>query len=165
MALLFLVYKATNKLEKQINNYLKTKKMKKLILSTAIVLGGLTAATAQTDKEPTAMNEQKQTAVEAQVESRIEAAQDSDAAITKDESGVEVLATDIAQDYREVKASEVPKTVQDAVAKDYNGATISKAYVNAQGDYKIELATADAKRATVYANAKGEWVKNELKKQ
>ncbi len=35
--------------------------MKKLILSTAIVLGGLTAATAQ-DKEPTAMNEQKQTA-------------------------------------------------------------------------------------------------------
>ncbi len=47
--------------------------MKKLILSTAIVFGGLTAATAQ-DKEPTAMNEQKQTAVEAQVESRIEAA-------------------------------------------------------------------------------------------
>ena len=138
--------------------------MKKLILSTAIVLGGLTAATAQ-DKEPTAMNEQKQTAVEAQVESRIEAAQDADAAVATDVAEAEIAATDVAQDYKEVKASEVPKTVQDAVAKDFSGATISKAYVNAQGDYKIELATADAKKATVYANAKGEWIKNELKKQ
>lgn len=128
--------------------------MKKLILSTAIVLGGLTAATAQ-DKEPTAMNEQKQTAVEAQVESRIEAAQDAETA----EVAVPV------QDYKEVKASEVPQTVKDAVAKDFSGATISKAYVNANGEYKIELATADAKKSTVYANAKGEWIKNELKKQ
>ena len=141
--------------------------MKKLILSTAIVLGGLTAATAQ-DKEPTAMNEQKQTAVEAQVESRIEAAQDADAVVEtalEKQFEAEIAAADVAQDYKEVKASEVPQTVQDAVAKDFSGATISKAYVNAQGDYKIELATADAKKATVYANAKGEWIKNELKKQ
>lgn len=138
--------------------------MKKLILSTAIVLGGLTAATAQ-DKEPTAMNEQKQTAVEAQVESRIEAAQDADAAVATDAVAAEIAATDVAQDYKEVQASEVPQAVQDAVANDFDGATISKAYVNAQGEYKIELATADAKTATVYANANGEWIKNELKKQ
>ena len=111
------------------------------------------------------MNEQKQTAVEAQVESRIEAAQDADAAVATDVAEAEIAATDVAQDYKEVKASEVPKTVQDAVAKDFSGATISKAYVNAQGDYKIELATADAKKATVYANAKGEWIKNDMKKQ
>lgn len=130
--------------------------MKKLILSTAIVLGGLTAATAQTpDKEPTALNEQKQTAVEAQVENRIDAAQDAETA---------VVAAPV-QDYKEVKSSEVPQTVQDAVAKDYNGATISKAYVNANGEYKIQLATADKKSATVYANAKGEWIKNDIKKQ
>jgi hypothetical protein len=128
--------------------------MKKLILSTAIVLGGLTAATAQ-DKEPTAMNEQKQTAVEAQVESRIEAAQDAETA----EVAVPV------QDYKEVKASEVPQAVKDAVAKDFSGATISKAAVNAKGEYKIELATADAGKETVYANTKGEWIKNEMKKQ
>ncbi|SRX73293.1 hypothetical protein [Aequorivita antarctica] len=129
--------------------------MKKLILSTAIVLGGLTAVTAQTDKEPTAMNEQKQTAVEAQVETRIEAAQDAETAI---------VAAPV-QDYKEVKASEVPQAVQDAVAKDFSGATISKAYVNANGEYKIQLATADKKAATVYANAKGEWIKNDMKKQ
>jgi|SRR5690606_7439387 len=132
--------------------------MKKLILSTAIVLGGLTAATAQTEKEPTAMNAQKQTAVETQVETRIDAAQDAETA---------VVATDATpvQDYKEVKSSEVPQSVQDAVAKDFSGATISKAYVNANGEYKIQLATADAKSATVYANAKGEWIKNEKKKQ
>lgn len=129
--------------------------MKKLILSTAIVLGGLTAATAQTEKETTAMNEQKQTAVEAKVENRLDAVQDAETA---------VVATPV-QDYKEVKASEVPQTVKDAVTKDFSGATISKAYVNANGEYKIQLATADKKAATVYANAKGEWIKNELKKQ
>ena len=135
--------------------------MKKLILSTAIVLGGLTAATAQTEKEPTAMNEQKQTAVEAQVENKLEAAQDAET-VKPAPASADAIPT---QDYKEVKASEVPQTVQDAVAKDFSGATISKAYVNANGDYKIQLATADKKTATVYANAKGEWIKNDMKKQ
>src|SRR5690606_8620168 len=129
--------------------------MKKLILSTAIVLGGLTAATAQTEKETTAMNEQKQTAVEAKVENRLDAVQDAETA---------VVAPPV-QDYKELKASEVPQTVKDAVTKDFSGATISKAYVNANGEYKIQLATADKKAATVYANAKGEWIKNDMKKQ
>ena len=129
--------------------------MKKLILSTAILLGGLTAATAQTEKQPTAQNEQKQTAVEAQVESRLDAAQDAETA---------VVATP-PQDYKEVKAAEVPAAVQEALKADFKGATISKAYVNANGEYKLDLATADKKAATVYANAKGEWIKNEMKKQ
>lgn len=139
--------------------------MKKLILSAAIVLGGLTAATAQTDKEVTAMSEQPQTAVEAQVESRIDAAQDVESVIVEEKVATEVNAAKLVQDYKEVKSSELPQTIQDAVAEDFDGATISKAYVNAKGNYKIELATADAKQATVYANAKGEWIKNELKKQ
>ena len=130
--------------------------MKKLILSTAIILGGLTAATAQSDKEVTAMSEQNQNAVEATVESRIDAAQDAKTA---------TISPVAVQDFKEVKDSELPKTVKDALAKDFNGSTISKAYVNAKGDYKIELASADAKQSTVYANAKGEWIKNEMKKQ
>ncbi len=119
--------------------------MKKLFLSTAIVLGGLATVTAQSDKEAIAMNNQEQTAVETQVESTLD-----------------VVPT---QDYIEVKTSELPQSVKDAVAKDFNGATISKAYVNAKSEYKIELTTADKKTATAYANAKGEWIKNEIKKQ
>lgn len=129
--------------------------MKKLILSTAIVLGGLTAATAQVDKGATALNETSQTAVEAKVESRLIAAQDAET----------TSISEAVQDYKEVKTSEVPQAVKEAVAKNFNEATISKAYVNAQGDYKIDIVTADAKTATVYVNPKGELVKNELKKQ
>ncbi len=145
--------------------------MKKLILSTAILLGGLTAATAQTDKEATAMTAQKQSAVEVAVENRLDAAQDvqveADAEVSTtveaDAAALAVLAP--TQDYKEIKTSEIPQNIQAAVAKDFNGATISKAYLNAKGDYKIEIATADAKSATVYANAKGEWIKKESKKQ
>lgn len=127
--------------------------MKRLILSTAILLGGLTAVTAQTEKEATAMAEPQQNVAVAQVESKLAAAQDSP-----------MLATTV-QDYKEVKVSEVPKAVKDAVSKEFNGATISKAYVNAQGEYKLQLATADQKTATVYSDAKGQLSKNELKKQ
>jgi len=127
--------------------------MKKLILSTAIVLGGLTAVTAQTEKDATALSEKSRTAVEAKVESRMIAAQEAPS------------ATKAVQDYKEVKTSEIPQAVKDAIADNFNEATISKAYVNAQGDFKIDLATADAKKATAYINPKGELVKNELKKQ
>jgi|SRR5690554_266233 len=127
--------------------------MKRLILSTAIVLGGLVAVTAQTDKETTAMNEP--TTVEAQVENRLIAAKDADAS----------TLAEAVQDYREVSLSEVPQTVKDAVAKSYNGATISKAYVNAQGEYKLKLTTADSKQTVVMVDKNGEISKKELKKQ
>ncbi len=134
--------------------------MKKLILSAAIVLGGLTAASAQTEKEPTALNTPQKTAVEAQVETQLDAVQEPTVE-------AEVVATTV-QDYKEVKASEVPQAVKDAVTADFKGATISKAYVNANGEYKIQISGADKKASTVYANAQGEWIKNDansMKKQ
>ncbi|MGO3184002.1 MAG: hypothetical protein ACTIJ9_14340 [Aequorivita sp.] len=140
--------------------------MKKLILSTAIVLGGLTAVTAQSDKkEITAMNEKQQTVSEAQVEKRISEAQDVKSTVVEKGAETKASATKAVQDFKEIKSTELPKAVQEAVATDFEGASISKAYVNSNGDYKIQLATADAKQATVYANEKGEWIKSELKKQ
>lgn len=139
--------------------------MKKLILSAAIVLGGLTAVTAQTDKEVTAMNKNSQTAFDSKVENRLDAAQDVEIVASKETTTSTVSIKNAVQDYKEVKTSELPQSVQDAVAADFEDATISKVYLNSRGEYKIELATADAKKATVYANAKGEWIKNELKKQ
>lgn len=115
--------------------------MKKLILSTAIILGGLTAVTAQSDKK--ALASQTSQTVEAQAPTLSAA----------------------VQDYKEVKASEVPQTVKEAVTKNFSDATISKAYVNAKGEYKIQLATADQKDAVVYTDAKGQLVQKELKKQ
>src|SRR5690554_1306987 len=123
--------------------------MKKLLLSAAIVLGGLTVANAQATEVVSAKNKTVQTSVESESSNRLIAAQ----------------STTAVQNYKEVKVSKIPQTVKNTVAKNFNGATISKAYVNAQGDYKIHLATNDAKTATVYVNANGEMIKNELKKQ
>ncbi|MGO3181469.1 MAG: hypothetical protein ACTIJ9_01420 [Aequorivita sp.] len=117
--------------------------MKKLILSAAVVLGGLTAVTAQTSKEAMALNT-PQTVAETQVESQPNTVNENE--------------DTPVQDYKEVKASEVPQPVLEALAQNYSGATISKAYINAQGEYKLELATVDNDSKTVYINGNGEEV-------
>lgn len=58
------------------------------------------------------------------------------------------------QDYKEIKATEVPGPVAEAVKA--SGATIDKAYSNGS-DYKLEVTTGDAK-STVYYSADGKVV-------
>lgn len=111
--------------------------MKKLILSAAIILGGFTAMNAQADQAKTLSSNTAKASMSAK----------------------------IVQDYKEVKTSEVPQNVLASLSKIYDGVSVSKAYVNERGEYKLELTTADKKSATVYTNGKGEVVKNELSTQ
>lgn len=127
--------------------------MKKLIFAVAIVLSGMTAVSAQT-KELKA-DKSNTHSIQAQKEDTPLSARDASEAVQEKK-----LMT-----YNEVKSVDVPQTVKNAIAKDYNGATISKAYANAQGEYKLQLTTADKKSETVYVNKKGELINNELKKQ
>ncbi len=113
--------------------------MKKLIFATALAIGSLTAVNAQ-DKA-------------------IAQTSTDEATMTQTVDAQET----VAQDFKEVKASEVPKPVLEAVANDHKGATVSKAYKNAKGQYKLVLATADKKEKTVYANSKGEWLQTKKK--
>lgn len=122
-------------------------------MTAAILLGGISVASAQIDQK--IKKEQPETAVEAKAESRPIAAKKAKAS----------TVAKVAQDYKEVRISELPATVQEAIAKDFDGSTISKAYVNAKGEYKVELANENAKKANVYMDSKGKLVKNELKKQ
>tara|TARA_R100000306_G_scaffold14034_1_gene16737 strand:- start:18037 stop:18366 length:330 start_codon:yes stop_codon:yes gene_type:complete len=109
--------------------------MKKLIFTAVLALGSLTAINAQ-DK--------------------------AIAQVSTDEATVSAEAPTVAvQDYKEIKATELPKPVLEAVAKEFEGATVSKAYKNEKGEYKIVLATADKAEQTVYANSKGEWIKKQ----
>ena len=64
-------------------------------------------------------------------------------------------------DYKEVKVSELPQAVKDAIAKDLEGATVSKAYANEKGEFKLVVTTADKLSKTLYANSKGEWIKKQ----
>src|SRR5690554_4651158 len=115
--------------------------MKKLIMTAAILLGGISVASAQIDQKT--KKEQPQTAVEAKAESRPIAAKKAKTS----------TVAKVAQDYKEVRISELPATVQEAIAKDFDGSTISKAYVNAKGEYKVELANENAKKANVYMDS------------
>jgi len=130
--------------------------MKNLIFASAILLGGITAATAQSKPENTAMNSPQESTVKVQTETTMDSA---------DEATISVAV----QDYKEVKSSDVPQAVKDAVTKTFEATTISKAYVNEKGEYKLELSNADAKSSTVYSTDKGEWIKkgkvDEIKKQ
>jgi len=113
--------------------------MKKLIFATALAVGTLTAVHAQ-DKA-------------------IAQTSTDEAAMTQTVDAQET----VAQDFKEIKATELPKPVLEAVATDFKGATVSKAYKNAKGEYKVVIATADKKEKTLYANADGKWMKKKMK--
>jgi hypothetical protein len=69
------------------------------------------------------------------------------------------IKTVILQDeYTEIKADELPDAVKTALKTAYPDATVDKAYVNANKEYKLEISVKDQK-ATVYADANGNWIK------
>lgn len=106
--------------------------MKKLIITSVILLGTLTITNAQSS-ETTATSKDASTTLRAVVQ----------------------------DDFKEVKVSELPQAVQEAVAKDFKGATVSKAYKNAKGEFKLVVSTADGAKRTLLANSKGEWIKKQ----
>ncbi len=124
--------------------------MKKLILSTAIILGGLTAVNAQTEKQPTAMSAQVEVADDVVPQTQQVQEQTLKAAANTEA---------IVQEYKEIKLADLPQKVKDAVATDMKGSKITKAYISETGDFKLELATADKKKVTAMATADGEWIK------
>lgn len=62
------------------------------------------------------------------------------------------------QDFREIRAEELPEAVKSALKTSYPDATLDKAYVNSNNEYKLDITVGDQK-ATVYADANGNWIK------
>ena len=64
--------------------------------------------------------------------------------------------------YKEIKISELPKAISDALAVDFNTATLEKAYVNSKGEYKLRIAVQEVTSAVhtdlVYADKYGNWI-------
>ncbi|WP_147437218.1 hypothetical protein [Ulvibacter antarcticus] len=119
--------------------------MKKLFFASVFALGMVTAVNAQTDeKQPTAMNETPVKAMEV--------------------SNVNVAAL---QDYKEIKATDLPQEVKDAVATSYDDATIANAYTNEKGLFKLVLSgtedadSLDDTTQTVYLNQNGEFIEKQ----
>ncbi len=82
-------------------------------------------------------------------------AQESD--LVTIETSTEVVAT--AQDeYSEISIDELPDAVTAAVAKNYPTASIDKAYVNEDKEYKLEVSLEDGTAGTLYADENGNWL-------
>lgn len=62
------------------------------------------------------------------------------------------------ENYKEVKSEELPEALKTSLKAGYPDATVTKAYVNDKKEYKMDIAVGDQK-ATVYADAQGNWLK------
>ncbi|WP_149274526.1 hypothetical protein [Pareuzebyella sediminis] len=60
--------------------------------------------------------------------------------------------------FAEVSAEELPEAVTAAVAKNYPTASIDKAYVNEDKQYKLEVSLEDGTSGTLYADENGNWI-------
>lgn len=69
-----------------------------------------------------------------------------------------IMETVIVSEFVEIQNSEVPQPVLDALAKDHAGATLDKAYVNEEKQYKLDITQGDGTTATLYADAEGNWL-------
>ncbi len=64
----------------------------------------------------------------------------------------------VQDDYTAIEISELPEAVSNAVATDYPAATIEKAYVNKEEQYKLEVVLEDGSEETLYADKDGNWI-------
>ena len=69
-----------------------------------------------------------------------------------------VKVISVQEDYTEIKLEEVPTAVTDALKKAYPTAVLSKAFKNANSEYKLEVTVGD-KTGNLFANADGTWIK------
>jgi len=64
-------------------------------------------------------------------------------------------AVSVQDNYSEIDSSELPEAVAAAITKDYPTATVNKAYVNKDKQYKLEVALEDGSTSTFYFDADG----------
>lgn len=100
--------------------------MKKIVLTAAVLLGGLsTFATSTIANNPT-----------------------------------DAIVVSVQEEYKEIKAEDLPQAVKDALKADFETATLDKAYVNDQEQYKLDI-TIDGATSSVYADKDGNWITQE----
>ncbi len=63
------------------------------------------------------------------------------------------------QEYTEIEIVELPISIQEAAAKDYENLRIYRAYISKDNTYKIVLKNKDNYTKVVFASANGEWIK------
>lgn len=107
----------------------------------------------------TAFAQEEETAVEEVATEAVEATQEeaTEAVEAVEEEATE--AVEATQDgFNEVALEEVPAAITEALEAAHPGATISKASMNEDAQYKLEVAKEDGETAELYADAEGNWI-------
>lgn len=76
--------------------------------------------------------------------------------------------TEQKKEMEQIQVEEVPSEIQQAVERDFQGATISEAYVKekeGEKKYKIVVTTLQGETEELYADAQGNWIDKEDKVQ
>jgi hypothetical protein len=107
--------------------------MKKLILSTAILLGSLSTFAQTSVPVKTAI-----TTTEATTQATTQAT--------------------VPGTYTEITAEEVPEAVKSALTKTYPTAVLNKAFINEKKEYELQVKVGD-RVGSLYADATGAWIK------
>ncbi|MBT8185886.1 MAG: hypothetical protein KJN76_13660 [Eudoraea sp.] len=64
-----------------------------------------------------------------------------------------------AQDtFAAIDLSELPEAITEALAKDHPNAQITKAYLNEEAQYKLEVTKEDGSEVELYADEEGNWL-------
>ena len=63
----------------------------------------------------------------------------------------------ISDEYTEIKIEEVPVAVTDALKKAYPTAILSKAYINENKEYRLDVKVGD-KEGALFADETGKWI-------
>ena len=76
----------------------------------------------------------------------------------------ETVEQRVQDDFKKIEIEDLPAEVQQAVERDYVGATIAETFVKEQeGEkiYKLKVNTAEGEDKELYADAKGNWINKE----
>ncbi|NJW52989.1 hypothetical protein [Salinimicrobium oceani] len=78
----------------------------------------------------------------------------------------ETVTQRVQDDFRQIEIEELPAEVQQAVERDFAGATIAEAHVKeheGEQKFKLKVTTAEGEEKELYADAQGNWIDKEKK--
>lgn len=70
-------------------------------------------------------------------------------------------------DFEKIEVADLPAEVQQAVERDFQGSTVAEAFVkekDGEKKYKIVLSTTDGQSKELFADAQGNWIEKDKKK-
>ena len=73
----------------------------------------------------------------------------------------ETVVQRVQEDWSQIEITDLPAEVQQAVERDFAGATIAEAYVKeheGEQKFKLKVNTAEGEEKELYADAQGNWI-------